>query len=112
MSARPQTVPTAQHTLRQLKLVVPGGAITYYLATLQEFWRIAQGEGGSWGRCVQYLVFAKGDLLSPMLVFLAPLCLRLFVIQDYSTCCSWSWSDNYRLVYLRPIDAMDKGCGT
>lgn len=63
MSARPQTVPAAQHTLRQLKLVVPGGAITYYLKTLHEFWRIAQGEGGSWGRFVQHLVFLKKYLL-------------------------------------------------
>lgn len=57
MSTRSQTFPTAQHALRQLKLVVPGAAITYYLETLHEFWRIVLGEGGWWGRFVVQLTF-------------------------------------------------------
>ncbi|KAF9468097.1 hypothetical protein BDZ94DRAFT_1247174 [Collybia nuda] len=60
MSARPPKIPTTQHTLRQLKLVVPGGAITYYLKTLHEFWRIAQGEGGSWGRTIAFVALGHG----------------------------------------------------
>ncbi|PPQ85387.1 hypothetical protein CVT25_006418 [Psilocybe cyanescens] len=43
-------VPWTQHTLRQLKLVLPGAAITYYLGTLNDFWKIIQGNGGSWAR--------------------------------------------------------------
>ena len=41
-------VPWMQHTLRQLKLVLPGTFITYYLGTLHNFWTILQGAGGSW----------------------------------------------------------------
>ena len=40
-------VPWAQHALRQLKLLVPGAAMTYYLGTLDEFWGILHGHGGS-----------------------------------------------------------------
>ncbi|KAF8972129.1 hypothetical protein BDZ97DRAFT_1650461 [Flammula alnicola] len=43
-------VPWTEHTLRQLKLVLPGVAITYYLGTLQDFWNILQGSGGSWAQ--------------------------------------------------------------
>lgn len=44
----------SQHTLRQLKFVIPGGAITYYLRTYDVFWRILEGElGDGWGRCVR-----------------------------------------------------------
>ncbi|KAF8071970.1 hypothetical protein FPV67DRAFT_1483318 [Lyophyllum atratum] len=56
MSVRPNT---AQHTLRQLKLVVPGSAITYYLGTFQEFWRITQSEG-SWGQTAAYGALGLG----------------------------------------------------
>jgi len=43
-------VPWTEHTLRQLKLVLPGAAITYYLGTLNDFWGILQGTGGAWAR--------------------------------------------------------------
>ncbi|KAF8349112.1 hypothetical protein F5887DRAFT_1060013 [Amanita rubescens] len=38
----------SQHTLRQLKLVIPGVAVTYYLGTLHEIWRLYHGHVGSW----------------------------------------------------------------
>jgi len=60
MSARPTPVSGAQHTLRQLQLVVPGGAITYYLGTFQEIWRIVQGAGGSWGRTAAFGALGHG----------------------------------------------------
>ncbi|GLB40449.1 hypothetical protein LshimejAT787_0803200 [Lyophyllum shimeji] len=56
MSIRPTTV---QHTLRQLKLAVPGGAITYYLGTCHEFWRITQ-VAGSWGQSAAYGALGLG----------------------------------------------------
>lgn len=46
----PKRVPWSQHTLRQLKLVLPGAAITYYLGTFHEFLWIFNGAGGSLGR--------------------------------------------------------------
>ncbi|CAL1716750.1 unnamed protein product [Somion occarium] len=36
----------SRHTLRQLKFILPGGLITYYLNTHQEFLRIYDVEGG------------------------------------------------------------------
>ena len=56
MSTYPSSAATTQHAIRQLKLVVPGGAITYYLGTFQEFWWIVQGAGGSWGRLVNFRI--------------------------------------------------------
>ncbi|KAF9557437.1 hypothetical protein CPC08DRAFT_640262 [Agrocybe pediades] len=43
-------VPWTEHMLRQLKLVLPGALITYYLGTLNDFWNILQGTGGAWAR--------------------------------------------------------------
>ncbi|KAE9400200.1 hypothetical protein BT96DRAFT_881478 [Gymnopus androsaceus JB14] len=34
------------HTLRQLKLIVPGGAIAYHFGTLQDFWTVVQSGSG------------------------------------------------------------------
>lgn len=45
-------VPWAQHALRQVKLLIPGAALTYYLGTLDEFWNILHGNAGSWARSV------------------------------------------------------------
>ena len=42
----------SQHVLRQLKLLVPGAAMTYYLRTLDEFWDILHGNGGSLAQSV------------------------------------------------------------
>jgi len=39
-------VPWTQHALRQLKLVLPGAVITYYLGTFHDFWNILQGTSG------------------------------------------------------------------
>ncbi|KAI0925743.1 hypothetical protein AcW1_008096 [Taiwanofungus camphoratus] len=42
----------SRHTLKQLKFILPGGFVTYYLGTRGEFWRIAKGEvdDDGWGR--------------------------------------------------------------
>jgi len=50
-------VPWAQHALRQLKLLVPGAAMTYYLGTLDEFWDILHGNGGSLAQSVNCNAF-------------------------------------------------------
>ncbi|KAF9048734.1 hypothetical protein BJ165DRAFT_1526153 [Panaeolus papilionaceus] len=49
-SIKRKPVPWTTHTIRQLKLVLPGWAITYYLGTLNNFWDILQGNGGSWAQ--------------------------------------------------------------
>src|ERR1700683_1410003 len=49
-----RSVSLSRHTLRQLKFVIPGGAITYYLGTHEVFWKMVNDmswEG--WGRCVK-----------------------------------------------------------
>ena len=46
-----QPVSLSRHTLRQLKFVIPGGAVTYYLGTYEVFWRMVNGMGwDGWGR--------------------------------------------------------------
>ncbi|RDB25812.1 hypothetical protein Hypma_006550 [Hypsizygus marmoreus] len=67
MSVRPTTI---QHTLRQLKLVVPGGAITYYLGTLQEFWRITQGAEGSWARTAALGALGHGLVTIALFIYI------------------------------------------
>jgi len=51
-SSRQRSPPStlSQHVLRQLQLVIPGAAVSYYLGTIQEFWRIAEGGAGGWSR--------------------------------------------------------------
>ncbi|KAH7873735.1 uncharacterized protein C8R40DRAFT_354222 [Lentinula edodes] len=44
---KPYLLDVSSHTFRQLKLIVPGGLITYYFGTLQEFWTIIQSGAGS-----------------------------------------------------------------
>jgi hypothetical protein len=46
----------SRHTLRQLKFVVPGGAITYWLNTTQRFWDVIYGASKGWGRCVVVII--------------------------------------------------------
>ncbi|KAG6908337.1 hypothetical protein DXG01_005248 [Tephrocybe rancida] len=47
------------HAIRQLKLVLPGGVVTYYLGTLHEFWQITQREG-SWGQTAAFGALGLG----------------------------------------------------
>ncbi|PBK75642.1 hypothetical protein ARMSODRAFT_399815 [Armillaria solidipes] len=39
----------SQHQIRQLRLVIPGGLITYFFGTWKEIWEIQQQEQ-TWGR--------------------------------------------------------------
>ncbi|KAF9532619.1 hypothetical protein CPB83DRAFT_847079 [Crepidotus variabilis] len=41
-------VPWPLHATRQLKLLVPGAALTWYLNTVQAFWWVLSGERGFW----------------------------------------------------------------
>lgn len=40
----------SRHTLKQLKFVLPGGAITYWLDTHNRFWSIASSASQGWAR--------------------------------------------------------------
>ncbi|KAF5326841.1 hypothetical protein D9619_004232 [Psilocybe cf. subviscida] len=62
-------VPWTQHTLRQLKLVIPGAALTYYLGTLNDFWLVLQGTGGQWGQLAGYGSFALGALTVSLFLY-------------------------------------------
>ncbi len=44
----------SRHTLKQLKFVLPGGIVSYYLDSHNVLLRILSGEDGAqgWGRCV------------------------------------------------------------
>ena len=65
MSSTPsQSISLSRHTLRQLKFVIPGGAITYYLGTHEVFWKMINGMGREgWGRCVKYTGFIRVALI-------------------------------------------------
>lgn len=50
--SKPKThVLWSRHTLKQLQLVLPGAALTYYLGTIHVFLNILHGSGGFWARC-------------------------------------------------------------
>lgn len=40
------------HTLKQLKFVLPGGVVTYFLGTLARFWRLVESHG--WAKYVYF----------------------------------------------------------
>lgn len=61
----------SRHTLKQLKFVVPGGAVTYVLGTLARFWHLVEEERG-WPRCVFLFVTS----LHPV-VYSLPLTLQI-----------------------------------
>lgn len=42
--------PRRRHILKQLKLVLPGAVLTYYLETIHVFLSMLQGNGGFWAR--------------------------------------------------------------
>jgi hypothetical protein len=47
----------SRHTLKQLKFLIPGGAITYWLDSYHEFLYVAAGVNVGWGRYVFTSVF-------------------------------------------------------
>ena len=60
----PKRVPWAVHAARQLKLILPGGLLTYYIGVLEEFWRTLHGLNGSLGRCVTLLLIGLCSILT------------------------------------------------
>ncbi|KAH9481733.1 hypothetical protein JR316_0006260 [Psilocybe cubensis] len=62
-------VPWTEHTLRQLKLVLPGAAITYYLGTLNDFWGIIEGNGGFWARLAGFGASGLGFLTVTLFLY-------------------------------------------
>lgn len=90
----PKRVPWSQHTLRQLKLVLPGAAITYYLGTFHEFLLIFNG-GGSWGRLVLFFVGTHSGVTI------------IDFIQNRSAGCRYPRFHDHCAVYLRSYDALD-----
>jgi len=48
-SGAAQAVPLSQHTFRQLKFILPGGLLTYWLGSVNEFMLLTQG-GKGWAR--------------------------------------------------------------
>ncbi|KAJ3752839.1 hypothetical protein EV360DRAFT_54509 [Lentinula raphanica] len=58
----------SSHTRRQLKLVVPGGAIAYHFGTLQEFWKIIQSDAGL-ARSIALAALASGCTTIALFIF-------------------------------------------
>ncbi|KAF8626996.1 hypothetical protein AX15_004580 [Amanita polypyramis BW_CC] len=60
---------SSQHTLRQLKLVIPGAVVTYYLGTLHEIWRVYHGQVGSWPRSAALIFLASGVMTIGLFIY-------------------------------------------
>ncbi|KAI3614924.1 hypothetical protein WG66_017011 [Moniliophthora roreri] len=60
MSSSSWSLSPSQHTIRQLKLIIPGGAVVYYFGTLIEFWGILRGDGEDWGRTAAFGALTLG----------------------------------------------------
>jgi len=73
-------VSLSRHTLRQLKFIVPGGIVTFYLDTHHEFWRILIGDAdfSSWARTSAFITLLLG--LATVALFMYILLIPL--IQD------------------------------
>ncbi|KAK0500481.1 hypothetical protein EDD18DRAFT_830282 [Armillaria luteobubalina] len=56
----------SQHQIRQLRLVIPGGLITYFFGTWKEIWEIQQQEH-TWGRREKFLRGNYSDILIMMI---------------------------------------------
>jgi len=69
---RPKSsVSLSRHTLRQLKFVIPGGAITYNLGTHEVFWGLLNDIGweGTWGRTAAVTSLALGLVIVVLFLY-------------------------------------------
>jgi len=91
-------VPWSQHALGQLKLLVPGAAMTYYLGTLDEFWDILHGNGGSLAQSAAFVISLLS--LTTIGLFLCVLFLPFLTGEepDYRT-----WRESPALRGLIPV---------
>ncbi|KAF8149967.1 hypothetical protein B0H34DRAFT_666562 [Crassisporium funariophilum] len=62
-------VPWTTHTLRQLKLVLPGAALTYYLGTVHDFLSILHGGGGSWAQTGAFTASGLGIMTIALFIY-------------------------------------------
>lgn len=62
-------LPAIHHIISQLKFVVPGGAITWYLDTIQEFQRVYDGVGGVWGRNAAFGTLTLGLITIVLFIY-------------------------------------------
>lgn len=110
-SRHPPPSTPSQHVMRQLKLVIPGAAISYYLRTIQEFRRIAEGGVGGWSRCVHRELMSVVEMYSRAVSLFSPspgFC-DLRVTQDSGTRKPGSWPYDDLSVHICPVDALDQG---
>ncbi|KAF9267776.1 hypothetical protein L218DRAFT_893888 [Marasmius fiardii PR-910] len=69
MTSESQSQSTLQHTLRQFKLIIPGGATVFYFDTLVEFGRILQHEGEDWGRTSAFGALILGLMTISLFIY-------------------------------------------
>ncbi|GJE88755.1 hypothetical protein PsYK624_048380 [Phanerochaete sordida] len=70
-------VSVSRHTFRQLKFIVPGGLITFYLRTHHAFWSLVNGDspsgGWAWTTAALTLALALVTVVLFMYILLTPL---------------------------------------
>ncbi|KAJ4477227.1 hypothetical protein J3R30DRAFT_191801 [Lentinula aciculospora] len=64
----PYLLDVSSHTLRQLKLIVPGGVIAYHFGTLHEFWTIIQS-GAGLARSIALATLFSGCMTIALFIF-------------------------------------------
>ncbi|KAF8910618.1 hypothetical protein CPB84DRAFT_1764148 [Gymnopilus junonius] len=88
--------------MRQLKLVLPGVAITYYLGTFHDFWSILQGtSGGSFARLSGWA--ASGLALLTIGLFLYMLFLPWITGEEPNVRNISSWRESGMLSSVIPL---------
>ncbi|KZT72981.1 hypothetical protein DAEQUDRAFT_722072 [Daedalea quercina L-15889] len=62
----------SRHTLKQLKFILPGGLITYYLGSHEALWRIVDGEAHTtgWGRLAAYASLGSAMLTISLFMYI------------------------------------------
>ncbi|KAI0087324.1 hypothetical protein BDY19DRAFT_246186 [Irpex rosettiformis] len=62
----------SRHTLRQLKFIIPGGLVTFWLNTHNAFWNIFTGDSqnGSWARTSAFLTVLLGVVTVSLFMYI------------------------------------------
>ncbi|KAH9838239.1 uncharacterized protein C8Q71DRAFT_750134 [Rhodofomes roseus] len=62
----------SRHTLKQLKFILPGGLITYYLDSHAAFWRVVNADADidGWGRIAAYASLGSATLTISLFMYI------------------------------------------
>ncbi|KAL0955008.1 hypothetical protein HGRIS_003932 [Hohenbuehelia grisea] len=85
------------HIFRQLKFIIPGATVTYFLGTLHEFWRVTEQAHG-WARTTAFTALGLGFTTISLFIYILLLPLLKGIEPDYR-----SWRESGVLSKVIPV---------